>query len=63
MTAHSATMANGSPTTESRVARLFGLRGDAWMRHANPRSVVTRFSCLSLLAVAIWAATGSGGTA
>ena len=29
------------PTTEGRVAHLFGLRGDAWMRHANPRSVWT----------------------
>ena len=60
MTAHSATMANGTPTTESRVARLFGLHGDAWMRHANPASVVTRFSCLSLLAVAIWSRSWIG---
>ena len=60
MTAHSATMANGTPTTESRVARLFGLRGDAWMRHANPASVVTRFSCLSLLALAIWSRSWIG---
>jgi hypothetical protein len=37
-----------------RVARLFGLKGDAWMRHANPLSVWTRFSCLSLIALAIW---------
>ena len=41
-------------TTEHRVARAFGLEGDAWMRHANPRSVWTRFSCLSLIALAIW---------
>ena len=44
----------GHQELEARVAKLFGLTGDAWMRHANPRSVWTRFSCLSLLAVAIW---------
>ena len=41
-------------TREARVARFFGLTEEAWMRHANPRSVWTRFSCLSLLAVAVW---------
>ena len=50
-------------TSEQRIARLFGLTGDAWMRHANPISVWTRFSCLSLLALAIWRATGSAGSA
>jgi hypothetical protein len=28
-------------TSEQRIARLFGLTGDAWMRHANPVSVWT----------------------
>jgi uncharacterized protein DUF6653 len=41
-------------TWERRLARLFGLEGDRWMRHANPLSVWTRFSCLSLIALAIW---------
>ena len=41
-------------TMEKRVADLFGLRGDAWMRHANPWSVWSRFSCVSLLALAVW---------
>jgi hypothetical protein len=41
-------------TGEQRIARLFGLTGDAWMRHANPISVWTRFSCLSLVALAVW---------
>jgi hypothetical protein len=41
-------------TTEQRVARLFGLAGDKWMRHANAYSVWTRFSVLSLIALAIW---------
>ena len=57
----------GSPTPvstgESKVARLFGLQGDTWMRHANPISVWTRFSCLSLLAIAVWSGIGSAGTA
>ena len=41
-------------TMEKRVADLFGLRGDAWMRHANPWSVWSRFSCVSLLALSVW---------
>lgn len=41
-------------TGEQRVARLFGLEGEAWMRHANPWSVWTRFSVLSLIVVAVW---------
>lgn len=31
-------------TFQQRVARLFGLEGDKWMRHANPWSVGTRFA-------------------
>lgn len=47
---------SGSPkaTGESRVAKLFGLTGENWMRHANPISVWTRFTVLSLLALSIW---------
>jgi hypothetical protein len=41
-------------TIEKRVADLFGLRGDAWTRHANQWSVWSRFSCVSLFAVAVW---------
>ena len=41
-------------TMEKRVADLFGLRGDAWMRHANKWSVWSRFSCVSLVAIAVW---------
>jgi hypothetical protein len=40
--------------SENRVARLFGLTGEAWMRHANPWSVWTRFAVLPLLAISIW---------
>ena len=43
-----------APAMEKRVAKLFGLEGDAWMRHANQASVWTRFSCVSLVALAVW---------
>ena len=41
-------------TGEAKVAKAFGLTGDHWMRHANPLSVWSRFSVLSLIAVAVW---------
>ena len=41
-------------TTEKRIASLFGLTGDKWMRHANPLSVWSRFSVVPLIALAIW---------
>jgi hypothetical protein len=41
-------------TSEQRVAKLFGLEGEKWMRHANPVSVWTRFAVLPLLALSIW---------
>lgn len=41
-------------STEQRIARLFGLQGDKWLRHANALSVWTRFSVLSIIALAIW---------
>ena len=47
-------------TGEKRVAKLFGLTGDAWMRHANPWSVWTRFTCVSLIALAVWSRTWIG---
>jgi hypothetical protein len=33
-------------TTDTRLARLFGLQGESWLRHANPVSVWTRFAVL-----------------
>ena len=41
-------------TGESRVAALFGLKDESWMRHSNPASVWTRFTVLSLLALSVW---------
>jgi hypothetical protein len=41
-------------TSEYRVAKLFGLKGENWMRHANPVSVWTRFAVLPLIVVSVW---------
>jgi hypothetical protein len=41
-------------TMDARMARAFGLEGDAWQRHANPLSVYTRIPIPPLLAAAIW---------
>jgi len=60
MTAQTSTYAEpigepSAPTTGDRkLAKLFGLEGDGWMRHANPASVWTRFTVVSLVALAIW---------
>jgi len=39
---------------DARIAGVFGLRGDAWQRHANPWSVYTRIPIPALLAAAVW---------
>lgn len=45
----------GGPRDVFRGAeRLMGMDERAWMRHANPWSVWTRFTCLPLIALAIW---------
>ncbi len=36
------------------VARMFGLHGDSWMRHANPASVWTRFAALPMIILSVW---------
>jgi hypothetical protein len=40
---------------EKVLARLFGLEGDQWLRHANPKSVYSRFPVLGLVVVSVWA--------
>lgn len=39
---------------EKTLARLFGLEGDQWLRHANPKSVYSRFPILPLLIISVW---------
>ena len=41
-------------TMDARMAKVFGLEGDAWRRHANPWSVYTRIPIPPLLVAAIW---------
>ena len=41
-------------TAETRLARVFGLEGEGWQRHANPWSVYTRVPVPPLLAAAVW---------
>jgi hypothetical protein len=43
-----------TPSAGTRLAVAFGLEGDGWMRHANKWSVWTRFTVVSLVALAIW---------
>lgn len=52
----SATPSSKAPkvTTDAKLARLFGLEGEGWLRHANPISVWTRFAVLPMLALSIW---------
>ena len=39
-----ATSSTAKVATDTKLARLFGLQGEAWLRHANPISVRTRFA-------------------
>ncbi len=41
-------------TLEKRIAKIFKLDGDNWLKHANPWSIWTRFATLPFLMVAIW---------
>lgn len=41
-------------TTECKVAQLFNLTDENWMKHANPWSVWTRYSVLPLIVIAFW---------
>jgi len=41
-------------TFEQKVASVFRLNDENWMRHANPVSVWTRFTVLPLLILAFW---------
>ncbi|PID27132.1 MAG: hypothetical protein CR982_06685 [Candidatus Cloacimonadota bacterium] len=39
---------------EKQIAQIFKLKGDSWLKHANPLSVWTRFLTLPFLVLAIW---------
>jgi hypothetical protein len=41
-------------TLEQKIAKVFKLDEGAWLRHANPWSVYSRFSMLPLLAISFW---------
>lgn len=41
-------------TIEKKIAKLFGLHGDEWLKHANPWSIWSRFATLPFLILAIW---------
>ncbi len=39
---------------EKSMAKVFGLEGDAWRRHAHPWSVYTRIPVPAALVAAVW---------
>lgn len=41
-------------TMERKIARIFNLTQDNWMKHANPWSVWTRYSVLPIIIFAFW---------
>lgn len=41
-------------TIERRIAKLFRLTDERWMKHANPWSVWTRYTVLPLIILAFW---------
>jgi Family of unknown function (DUF6653) len=41
-------------TAEDKIAKVFHLTEDNWMRHANPWSVGTRYSVLPIIVLAFW---------
>ncbi|MFA5259116.1 MAG: DUF6653 family protein [Candidatus Pacearchaeota archaeon] len=41
-------------TLEKQISKTFNLKGNNWMKHANPWSIWTRFATLPFLIFAIW---------
>lgn len=41
-------------TLERKIAKVFNLTDENWMKHANPRSVWTRYSVLPIIVLAFW---------
>lgn len=42
---------------EKGISKVFGLDDETWLRHANPKSVWTRFIILPFFVLAIWSRT------
>lgn len=47
-------------TLERKIAKLFNLNDENWMRHANPVSVWTRYSVLPVIVLSFWSRTWIG---
>lgn len=41
-------------TVERKIAKIFSLTHENWMKHANPWSVWTRYSVLPIIVLAFW---------
>lgn len=41
-------------TLEKQISKTFNLKGDNWLKHANPWSIWSRFVTLPFLILAIW---------
>ena len=41
-------------TLERKIAKIFNLTDENWMKHANPLSVWTRYSVLPIIVLAFW---------
>ena len=54
MTSHKEVGTGRAGSKNSRLAALFGLQGEGWMRHANAASVWTRFAVVPLLTLSVW---------
>jgi hypothetical protein len=50
-------------TFERRISRFFAMDNATWLRHANPWSVILRFSVLPVLILAFWSRFWLGGGA
>lgn len=41
-------------TLERKIANVFNLTSENWMKHSNPWSVWTRYSVLPIIVIAFW---------
>jgi len=50
-------------TLERKIARIFALDDATWLCHANPWSVILRFTVLPIIVIAFWSRIWLGGWA